>query len=54
MLRNTDEVWSLVEAKREPFFELSDRVWETPELNYQEERSSAAHAAMLAAEGFRI
>ncbi len=54
MIRNTDEVWSLVEAKRERFFELSDRVWATPELNYEEERSSAEHAAMLEAEGFRI
>lgn len=54
MIRNTDEVWSLVEAKREPFFELSDRVWGMPELNYAEERSVAEHTAMLQAEGFRI
>ena len=53
-MRNTDETWSLVEAKREDFFALSDRIWGTPELNYNEHRSSAEHAAMLEAQGFRV
>ena len=54
MIRNADEVWSLVEARRERYVELSDRVWETPELNYEEERSAAEHKAMLEREGFRV
>jgi hypothetical protein len=29
---NTEEIWSLVDAKEEPFTQLSDRVWEMPEL----------------------
>jgi aminobenzoyl-glutamate utilization protein B len=53
-MRNTDDVWRLVEAKEEDFFDLSDRIWGMPELNYQERRSAAAHAAMLEREGFRV
>src|SRR3546814_15415212 len=54
MIRNADDVWSLVEARRERYVELSDRVWETPELNYEENRSTAEHRAMLELEGFRV
>ena len=39
---------------RARFSALSDRVWETPELNYQEHRSAAEHTAMLEREGFRV
>ncbi|WP_177176658.1 M20 family metallopeptidase [Faunimonas pinastri] len=53
-MKNSAEIWDLVEAKREQFFELSDRVWDTPELNYQEKRSMAEHRSMLEREGFRI
>jgi aminobenzoyl-glutamate utilization protein B len=53
-MRNTDDVWRLVEAKEIAFFELSDRIWGMPELNYQEKRSAAAHAAMLERQGFRV
>ncbi|PDT82701.1 M20 family metallopeptidase [Sinorhizobium sp. BJ1] len=53
-MKNSDAVWDLVERKREAFFSLSDRVWDTPETNYEEYCSSAAHAAMLEAEGFRV
>ncbi len=51
---NVEEIWTLVDSKREAFFELSDRVWETPELNYQEVLSSEAHLEMLRAQGFRV
>lgn len=53
-MKNSDAVWGLVERKREAFFSLSDRVWDTPETNFEEYRSSAEHAAMLEAEGFRV
>lgn len=51
---NTDPIWSFVDAKREPFVGLSDRVWAMPEIAYTEHRSVAEHVAMLKAEGFRI
>ncbi len=53
-MHNSEPVWSLVEARRQAFFDLSDRVWEMPELNFAEFRSSDAHAAMLAEQGFRV
>jgi aminobenzoyl-glutamate utilization protein B len=53
-MKNADAVWDLLEAKRERFFVLSDRVWDTPETNYEEFRSSAEHARLLEAEGFRV
>jgi aminobenzoyl-glutamate utilization protein B len=53
-MRNSGEVWEIVEAKRDAFFELSDRVWETPETNYEEYRSSNEHAVRLEKEGFRV
>ncbi|MGY4800871.1 M20 family metallopeptidase [Teichococcus aerofrigidensis] len=54
MRSNSEEIWRRVEEKRERFFELSDRVWGMPELNYAEHRSAAAHAEALEAEGFRV
>ncbi|MET0746050.1 MAG: M20 family metallopeptidase [Microvirga sp.] len=53
-MANTTGIWDLVEAKREAFFALSDRVFDTPELNFEERRSCAAHAAMLDEQGFRV
>ncbi len=54
IVQNSSEIWRLVEAKRDRFFDLSDQVWDTPELNFSEWKSSAAHLAALRAEGFRV
>ncbi|MGI4794063.1 MAG: amidohydrolase, partial [Janthinobacterium lividum] len=53
-LRNTETIWRLVEAKQDAFIDLSDRIWEIPELNFQEAKSAQAHAEMLAEQGFRV
>jgi aminobenzoyl-glutamate utilization protein B len=53
-MSNEEEIWSLVDAKRERFFALSDRIWDTPELNYEEYRSSAEQALVLDSQGFRV
>src|SRR3954470_13179003 len=53
-MQNTEQIWRLVEAKQEAFIALSDRVWEMPELNFQEVRSAREHAEMLRAQGFRV
>jgi len=53
-MKNSDGVWEIVDTKAPRFAELSDYVWEVPETNYGEYRSSAAHAELLEAEGFRI
>src|SRR6201988_3481236 len=53
-MQNTDEIWRLVDAKKELFEQLSDQVWDTPELCYTEFRSCAEHTALLERQGFRI
>ena len=53
-MQNTDRIWDFVDAKRKPFSDLSDRVWDIPEIAYTEYKSVAEHTAMLKAEGFRV
>jgi aminobenzoyl-glutamate utilization protein B len=53
-MRNSDAIWHQVEARKEPFIALSDRIWGMPELQYAETRSCAEHAAMLREQGFRV
>ena len=35
-MQNSETVWSIIDGKAPAFAELSDRVWETPELGFQE------------------
>src|SRR4249919_2764755 len=53
-MQNTDEIWRLVDARKDDFEALSDRVWGMPELCYSEFRSCAEHTAMLEQHGFRV
>jgi len=53
-VQNTEEIWRLVDAKKDAFTELSDRIWDMPELLYAEFRSCDEHVKMLEAEGFRV
>ncbi|WP_394688952.1 M20 family metallopeptidase [Hoeflea sp.] len=51
---NTHPLWDYVEASRERFKTLSDRVWATPETCYMEQESVAAHIEELTFQGFRV
>ena len=53
-MENTEEIWSLVDAKERPFTQLSDQIWGMPELCYGEFRSCAEHTATLERQGFRV
>jgi aminobenzoyl-glutamate utilization protein B len=53
-MQNTEKIWQLVDARKDAYEALSDRVWEVPEICYTEYRSMAEHRTMLEAEGFRI
>src|SRR3954454_16742601 len=53
-MQNSQKIWQLVDARKEDYEALSDRVWGMPELAYGEFRSIAEHHAMLEQEGFRI
>lgn len=48
------DIWPFVDRLADEFVGLSDRVWSTPELNYQEFQSSAEHARVLREQGFRL
>ena len=54
MTKNTKDIWQLVDARKDAYEALSDRVWGIPEICYTEYRSVAEHRAMLAEEGFHI
>ena len=47
-MQNTDKIWTIVDSKQADYIELSDRVFEMPELNYREVKSAAAHAERAA------
>src|SRR5436190_7093784 len=51
---NSEPIWRLVNAKKDAFEALSDRIWGMPELQYAEHRSVAEHIKELEREGFRI
>ena len=53
-IQNEETIWNLVDAKKEAFIELADRVFDTPETLYKEFQSVKEHVSTLEAEGFRI
>ena len=53
-MRNSDQIWQLVDNHRPEFEALADRIWEMPEVAYTEYRSVAEHTRMLNALGFRV
>ena len=53
-MNNEEKIWQHVDARREAYIGLADRVWGMPEIAYNEYKSTAEHKAMLEAEGFRV
>eukprot|EP01037_Dinobryon_pediforme_P006002 gene6002-6074_t len=53
-MQNSDQIWNIVDEKRQPFIELADRVWGMPETCYTEHRSVAEHIEELKRQGFKI
>ncbi len=51
---NRNDLWRHVDAVKDDYIGLSDRVWGMPEVCYTERRSTAEHRAQLDREGFRI
>ncbi len=49
-----DRIVSLVEEKKDFFANVSDRVWETPELGFMEYKSAATLMGALEAQGFKV
>lgn len=53
-MRNSDEIWALVDDHVPEFRALSDRIWDQPELAYDEFAAVAEHTAALESQGFRL
>ncbi|MBC7578746.1 MAG: amidohydrolase [Tardiphaga sp.] len=53
-MRNSDQIWQLVDNHRPEFEALADRIWEIPEIAYTEYKSVAEHTGMLTGLGFRV
>ena len=53
-MKNEDEIWELVDKKKDDFIEFSDRIFDTPEILYKEFKSVSEHTKMLKKEGFKI
>jgi aminobenzoyl-glutamate utilization protein B len=51
---NRNDLWRHVDASKQRFIELSDRIWGMPEVCYTEARSCAEHVAELEHQGFRV
>ncbi|WP_311968260.1 amidohydrolase [Bradyrhizobium archetypum] len=51
---DTKPVWDCVEDLKSSFRELSDQIWERPELNYREFHAASKHKEHLQAHGFQI
>ena len=53
-MKDIEALSQSIEAAKAPFIELSDCVWETPEIRYQEKNSVEAHIALTEKEDFRV
>lgn len=53
-IQNEETIWSIVDAKKEAFIKLADRVFDTPETLYKEFQSVKEHIYTLETEGFKI
>ena len=53
-MKNEEQIWELVENKKEDFIKFSDRIFDNPEILYKEFKSVSEHTKMLKKEGFKI
>lgn len=51
---DSGRILAAIDARRPDYAALADRIWATPELRFEEARSSAEQIAMLEAEGFAV
>ena len=49
-----EELYQIIEAKKEEILSLSDKIWDYAELSMLEVRSTKAYVELLKAEGFRV
>lgn len=54
MTEVSTKIEEIIENKREKFFELSDKIWECPEIRFEEKHSSQYSADFMEGEGFTV
>src|SRR6201988_1481011 len=52
-MQNSEKIWQLIDARKDAYEALSDRVWGMPEIAYTEYGSAAGPRATLVQAGFR-
>ena len=53
-MQNEERIWQLVDTRRPDYEGLADRIWDAPEIAYNEYKSCDEHTQMLEQEGFRV
>ncbi len=53
-MQNEEPIWRLVDDRKPEYQALADRIWDMPEIAYNEYQSCAEHTKMLEQEGFRV
>lgn len=50
----TSQIEAIIEEKREAFFNVSDQIWQTPEIRFEEEKSAAYSSDFMEQQGFQV
>ncbi|GAA0331991.1 M20 family metallopeptidase [Oceanobacillus oncorhynchi subsp. oncorhynchi] len=50
----TSQIEAIIEEKREAFFKVSDQIWHTPEIRFEEEKSAAYSSDFMEQQGFQV
>jgi aminobenzoyl-glutamate utilization protein B len=53
-MQNDHPIWRIADRHAPDFIQLSDNVWDAPELNFQEHRALTLHAGAMRTAGFRV
>ena len=51
-MSNEEEIWQLVDEKKDEYINFSDRVFDTPEILYKEFKSVEEHSLIAEKRGF--
>ena len=53
-MSNEEDIWKIVNIKRDDYIKFSDQIFDMPETLYKEFKSVAEHTKMLKKEGFKV
>ena len=51
---NEEEIWQIIDSKKNTYINLSDKIFDTPEILYREFQSASEHTKILKNEGFNV